>query len=102
MKPKAIARPYTPTRTEVHEHEVTHPLYRSWCWYCVFGRGVSTPHPKPDGKENIGITMRLDYCFMNGDVDEDRDPPGMLIIWDETTSAFGQSQSTIHVRQSVS
>ena len=29
--PKPAARPYTPTRAEINEHEVTHLPYRSWC-----------------------------------------------------------------------
>ena len=28
-KPKPAARPYTPTRAEIYEHEVTHLPYRS-------------------------------------------------------------------------
>ena len=56
-RPKPVARPYTPTRTEVYEHEVTHLPYRNWCKHCVRGRGVSSPHQKPDKRENIGITI---------------------------------------------
>ena len=44
-KPKPAARPQTPTKEEVHEHEVTHLPYRSWCKHCLRGRGVSAPHP---------------------------------------------------------
>ena len=79
-----LRKPNTPTKTQVYEHEVTHLPYRSWCWHCVFGRGVSSPHPKPDGKEKIGITISLDYCFMSGEGDEDPDLPGMLIVWDDS------------------
>ena len=45
-KPSPAARPYTPTKAEVYEHEVTHLPYRTWCKHCVKGRGVSTPHRK--------------------------------------------------------
>ena len=38
-KPKPAARPCTPTRAEIYEHEVTHLPYRSWCRHCVHGRG---------------------------------------------------------------
>ena len=82
-KPKAAARPYTPTRQEIYEHEVTHLPYRPWCRHCVYGRGVATPHPKPDGKEKIGITVSMDYCFMQGEEDEDPNLPGVLIMWDD-------------------
>ena len=42
-RPTPAARPYTPTRAEVYEHEVTHLRDRCWCKHCVFGRGVSSP-----------------------------------------------------------
>ena len=32
-KPKQIARPYIPIKTEVYGHEATHLPYRSWCWH---------------------------------------------------------------------
>ena len=82
-KPKPAARPYTPTRAEVYEHEVTHLPFRSWCKHCVHGRGVSSPHVRPDKKEKIGITISMDYCFMNGEEDDDPSLPGVLIIWDD-------------------
>ena len=66
-KPKPAARPYTTTRAEIYEHEVTHLPYRSWCRHCVHGRGVSSPCVKPDYMEKIGITISIDYCFMNGE-----------------------------------
>ena len=62
-KPKPATRPYTPTRTEIYEHEVTHLPYRSWCRHCVHGRGVSSPHVKAEKKDNIGITISIDYCL---------------------------------------
>ena len=54
-KPKPATRPYTPTRAEIYEHEVTHLPYRSWCRHCVHGRGVSSPHVKPDKKEKMEL-----------------------------------------------
>ena len=80
-KPNPAARPYTPTKAEVYEHEVTHLPYRTWCKHCVRGRGVSTPHRKGCKEEKIGITISIDYCFMTGE--EDPDLPGVLIMWDD-------------------
>ena len=51
-RPNPAARPYTPTKAEVYEHEVTHLPYRTWCKHCVKGRGVSTPHRKEQGGED--------------------------------------------------
>ena len=42
-KPKPAARPYTPTRAEVYEHEVTHLPFRSWCKHCVHGAWSELP-----------------------------------------------------------
>ena len=58
-KPKPATRPYTPTRAEVYEHEVTHLPYRSLCRHCVHGRGVSSPHVKAERKEKIGSRSAL-------------------------------------------
>ena len=82
-KPHPAARPYTPTKTEVYEHEVTHLPYRTWCKHCVKGRGVSTPHRKGKKEEKIGITISIDYCFMSGEADAEEDLPGILIVWDD-------------------
>ena len=63
-RPKPVARLYTPTRTEVYEHEVTHLPYRNWCKHCVHGRGVSSPHQKRTrrkilGSQSVWITALL-------------------------------------------
>ena len=82
-KPHPAARPYTPTKAEVYEHEVTHLPYRTWCKHCVKGRGVSTPHRKGKKEEKIGITISIDYCFMTGEADAEEDLPEILIVWDD-------------------
>ena len=82
-RPNPAARPYTPTKAEVYEHEVTHLPYRTWCKHCVKGRGVSTPHRKGNKEEKIGITISIDYCFMTGEMDDDPDLPGVLMMWDD-------------------
>ena len=78
-------RPYTPTSEEAYEHEVTYLPYRSWCKHCVFGKGVSSPHVKPDNKENIGIAISFDYCFVV-DEENEEDTPAVL--------SFGHFQLT--------
>ena len=44
---------------------------------------MSSPHPRPDKKEKIGITISMDYCSMNVEEDDDPSLPGILIIWDD-------------------
>ena len=76
---KPAARPYTSARADMFEHEVTHLPYRGWCKHWVHGRGVSSPHPTPEKKETIGITIRMDYCVMSGEEDDDPSLPGIRI-----------------------
>ena len=38
-KPKCLRRPGQPSKAEKLEHETPHINYRSWCRYCVRGRG---------------------------------------------------------------
>ena len=62
---------------------VTDLPFRNWCRHCVFGKGVSSPHQKLDKKEKIGITISMDYCFMNDD-EKEEDTSGPLVIWDDS------------------
>ena len=39
-----IRDPGLPTAHEHQEHMTTHRPYRSWCKFCVMGRGVNVPH----------------------------------------------------------
>ena len=80
-RPKPATRPYTPTKEEIREHEVTHLPYRPWCQHCVFCKGRSSPQPASDGREKLGITIRLDYCFMADE--EEEGLTGVLILWDD-------------------
>ena len=40
--------PGQPTVKEHQEHMTTHRPYRSWCKFCVMGRGVNAPHRRSD------------------------------------------------------
>ena len=44
--------PHEPTNEEIRVHEVSHTPYRSWCPFCVAGRGKSDSHFKGDGEED--------------------------------------------------
>ena len=81
LQPRVFNRPHTTTKAEIEAHEVTHLPYRSWCAHCAAGKGVSAPHCHGDDSENIGITIRLDYCFM-GDEASETAPP-VLSMWDD-------------------
>ena len=42
---------------------------------------MSSPYVRPVKKEKLGIIISMDYCFMNGEEDDDPSLPGVLIIW---------------------
>ena len=45
--------PGQPTREEVDEHRVDHYPYRSWCEFCVKGRGSGEQHRRGPGGGHI-------------------------------------------------
>ena len=83
-KPQVARRPYTPTAAEVEAHLPLHLEYRSWCPHCVAGKGISTQHRQRIGdKEELGITLSLDYCFMTAD-DVESDMRAILVCNDHS------------------
>ena len=42
-----------PTVKEHQEHMTTHRPYRSWCKFCVMGRGVNAQHRRSDAQEDL-------------------------------------------------
>ena len=65
-RPKPLRQPRTPTQAEKDEHLPLHLEYREWCPDCVAGRATGIQHrAKKQGEEKIGITVSMDYCFMN-------------------------------------
>ena len=41
-----VADPGAPSKKQVDEHRETHIPFRSWCKWCVLGRGRGTQHRK--------------------------------------------------------
>ena len=62
---KNIRDPGQPTAKEHQEHFTTHRPYRSWCKFCVMGRGVNAPHRKSDAQDDLeGVPhVSMDYGF---------------------------------------
>ena len=48
---RSIGDPGQPTADEHQEHMTTHRPYRSWCRFCVMGRGVSAPHRRSNARD---------------------------------------------------
>lgn len=65
IRPKSLNAPYTPSRQERVEHDLTHCPYRSWCEHCVHGKGVSHGHfqRQPDEESSIPL-IGVDYAFV--------------------------------------
>ena len=63
--PKLVKDPGLPSRKEVEEHEATHAQFRSWCRFCVRGRGLAWHHQGGAGDEDDkGMPeFVMDYCF---------------------------------------
>ena len=86
-KPRIARTPKAPTAKDIEEHIPLHANYRSWCKWCVFGKGISNHHVHSDETEKIGITISMDHCFA---VPEERDAevPPTLIVCDDDKEAI--------------
>ena len=61
--PKRLGDPVLPSQQEVSDHKCTHLPYRSWCKWCVQGRGVGPQHYRRGGKSAIP-RVGLDYFYL--------------------------------------
>ena len=84
--PQLLRAPHRVSKEEREAHEVTHTPYRSWCPYCVRGRGRNTPHKTQGEQQRHGDIARvtLDYFFMSS-VDEAASKNPILVAVDEST-----------------
>ena len=71
-EPLKVARdPQLPSQEDVECHRCCHIPFRSWCRWCVMGRGRGDPHLSSAGS-NIPI-VGLDYFFIDDDAVKRRD-----------------------------
>ena len=63
--PWRVREPGDPTPEERAQHELTHLPFRSWCRYCVMGRGRQEGHFRQNAKESSDNLpeISLDYAF---------------------------------------
>ena len=59
---KHLPDPGRPTGRQVEEHRKTHLPFRSWCKWCVLGRGRGLQHRRGDG--SIIPIIGMDYFFI--------------------------------------
>jgi hypothetical protein len=66
-RPRMMANPRTPSRTEVDEHMATHIPYRAWCPHCVIGGGRDMQHFLKEAEEvaTRGPQIAADYGFLS-------------------------------------
>ena len=76
-----IRDPGKPTVKEHQEHMTTHRPYRSWCKFCVMGRGVNAPHRRSDAQDDLeGVPhVSVDCGFFGERESEDRVSPVLVI-----------------------
>ena len=55
--------PVLPSKEEIEAHRRTHLPYRSWCKFCIAGRGTGIPHASMPHQSRIPI-VHLDYFFV--------------------------------------
>ena len=58
-----------PSKEEVEKHNTTHLPWRSWCKYCVSGRGKNRGHRKQKHEGDVP-TVHADYMYMKEDEKE--------------------------------
>ena len=60
--PKMAKDPGQPTTRQVGEHKIVHVPYRSWCKWCVLGRGRGIQHRGTT--QSLISLIGLDYFYI--------------------------------------
>ena len=60
---KNAANPAQPTAAQLEEHRADHFPFRTWCKFCIMGRGVGQPHLASQSEPTIAV-VGLDYFFI--------------------------------------
>ena len=65
--PQQMPAPQHVSQSEREEHEITHTPYRTWCKFCVQGRGRKSPHSHQDNAtRGRGVPkISLDYFLLS-------------------------------------
>ena len=60
---RAKKAPKEPTELERLRHEATHLPYRSWCEYCIKGRGRFRPHLRKGEADEEGAVPNISFYY---------------------------------------
>ena len=76
-----IRNPGQQTESEHREHMNTHRPYRSWCKFCVMGRGVSSPHRRSDAQDYLEgvLHVSIDDGFLGDTESEEQVTPTLVV-----------------------
>ena len=93
-----IRDPGQPTAKEHQEHMTTHRPHRSWCKFCVMGRGVNAPHRRSDAQVDVeGVPhVSMDYGFLGESESEDRVRSCAGHPGTETQDDVGNALGSVH------
>ena len=70
-KPRVARIPRAPIAQKRDDHMSHHAEFRDWCAWCCQGKGISHQHRQTSGEdEKLGITVSMDWTFMNSADDE--------------------------------
>ena len=77
-----------PTKQELLEHNRTHTPFRSWCPFCVAGRGPTAQHRRGENQEGGDRNdIALDYFFLRDEAGGESQP--VLGLRDRRTGLYG-------------
>ena len=81
VQERNVRDPGQPTAKELQEHMTTHRPHRSWCKFCVMGRGVNSPHRKSDAQDDLeGVPhVSMDCGFLGERESEEQVSPVLVI-----------------------
>ena len=71
-------------------HEIHHMPYRSWCEYCVRGRGKESPHLSRYEQGNDSPVVQMDYAFLHDTGDKE----GKVTFLTMVNNSSGQMVAT--------
>ena len=90
VQTRPLRRPGQPSKKQIREHhQASHLPFRSWCKFCVEGRGRHDHHrsgQEVDKFDKQIPCVSLDYCFMGDDRVDAKECP-ILVSFDNNTGS---------------
>ena len=93
---KGLPTPQKVTKEERQEHDRTHCPYRSWCKYCVRGRGQKAPHQSSkekteEEKEAEVPRISMDYFYMSKADEDAKENPLIVAVNEKTNDKYARA-----------